>query len=351
MLPRPNYDTSQSFRDFRDGIPYPPPNINLHPASSTMAVTPQQPPLYCPPPSAPPSSTIHTSLAAVPASVSLLSTVPSSGASLQTVSLIQVPVSVPASSVILSCPIETTLMSSEPVVHLPVMHSTLSHGSVSVPLQTVPLQTTVIPAQIQITSRAAVPQSSVQAVQINQSSANVILSQTLQPQSILVSPECIDSQTPSLPNTTIPPPMLPPTNQPPPSTHSVYAPVSPNTSLPPVHIPPPNYPPVTLAPVHRNPALRGLPNFSSANCNTPQFNKENDGYRGDRSLLSKSVCMYFVISIYILGYCNSIRSIRPIRIKVLKNETVFSNFCPLNLFLNFESGVGGTTDVVDCMVI
>lgn len=252
--------------------------------SSSLAVTSQQS-LYSltshPPPTAPPSSTIHTSLAAVPASVSLL-TVPSSGASLQTVSLIQVPVSVSASSVILSCPLETTLMTSEPVVHLPVVHSTLPPNSI-----TVPIQTTVIPAQIQITSQATVPQSTVQTVQINQSSTNVILSQTLQPQSILVPSECIQSQQPLS--------MVQP------SQHSVYTmsnssinysmPPPSREGLPPIHLPPPNYTPVVPA-RHQEPNMRGVPNLPFPNCKSSRFSNENDGYYNERSLISKSYCVY-----------------------------------------------------------
>lgn len=274
-----------TYDNCREGIPYPPPNI-----VSSLAVTSQQQSLYSltsrPPPTAPPpSSTIHTSLAAVPASVPLLTAVPSSGASLQTVSLIQVPVSVPASSVILSCPLETTLVTSEPVVHLPVVHSTLPPNSI-----TVPLQTTVIPAQIQITSQAAVPQSTVQTVQINQSSTNVILSQTLQPQSILVPSECIHSQQP----------LSMVQSQPP---HSVYSTIPSSTitypiaqpsqqsALPPVHLPPPNYTPIVPA-HHREPDMRGVPNLPFPNCKSSQFINEKDGYCNERSLISKSYCVY-----------------------------------------------------------
>lgn len=257
---------------------------------SSLAVTSQAQSLYSltshPPPSVPPpTSSIHTSLAAVPASVPLLTAVPSSGASLQTVSLIQVPVSVPASSVILSCPLETTLVTSDPVVHLPVVHSTLAPNSI-----TVPLQTTVIPAQIQITSQAAVPQSTVQTVQINQSSTNVILSQTLQPQSILVPSECIQSQQPL---------SMVPQSQPPP--HSVYSTMSSSSitfpmaqpsqesALPPVHLPPPNYPPPGH---HREPDMRGVPRLPYTNRNNSQYSNENDGYCDDRTFISKSYCVY-----------------------------------------------------------
>lgn len=282
-----------------EGIPYPPPN--MIPVTSTLAVTSQQQSLYSLTSghlqSAPPPPTIHTSLAAVPASVPLLSAVASSGTSLQTVSLIQVPVSVPASSVILSCSLETALVSSEPVVHLPVVHSTLSHGSISVPLQT-----TVIPAQIQITSPAAVPQSAVQTVQINQSPTNVILSQTLQSQSILVPSECIQqpTTTTALPNTNVPPPMLPatapPKQQTRPPVQSVYSSASPypmaqpmtpdTTALPPVHLPPPNYNPLSGCITESN--VHGVPS-PTRNCRTQ--NKESDGFYKERSLISKSYCV------------------------------------------------------------
>lgn len=269
--PHVNFDAN-----CRDGIPYPPPTM----IPSSIAVTSQQQSLYSltshPPPSAvSQSSAIHTSIAAVPASVPLLTAVPSSGTSLQTVSLIQVPVSVPASSVILSCPLETTLVTSEPVVHLPVVHSTLTPNSI-----TVPLQTTVIPAQIQITSQAAVSQSTVQTVQINQSSTNVILSQTLQPQSILVPSECIQSQQPL--------PMVSP-SQPPPSVFNYPGRES---GIPPVHLPPPNYPPI-LPPAsrHQNQDLRGVPT-TNLSFKSSQYDNENDAYVGERSLISKSYCVY-----------------------------------------------------------
>ncbi|XKL69167.1 hypothetical protein PGB90_006936 [Kerria lacca] len=294
ILPHTNLNCNRKFGDFSEGIPYPPPSINIHPVSSAIAITSQQSSLYTltsHPPPASPSSNSHTSLASVP----LLPAVPSSGTSLQTVSLIQVPVSVPASSVILSCPLETTLVTSESVVHLPVVHSTLSHNSISVPLQTVPLQTTVIPAQIQITSQTTVPQSSMQAMQINQSSTNVILSQTLQPQSILVSSDCIqESQRPGLPNTNVPPPILPP-----PIMNSVFStmpqhsqPSITNTCLPPVHLPPPNFTPITPVAVHhQDQNTQAVFNYTHPNYKCSQFSKENDDFYSERSLISKSFCV------------------------------------------------------------
>jgi len=224
----------------------------------------------------------------MPASMRVLSAVPSSTASLQTVSLIQVPVSVPASSVILSCPLETTLVSSEPVVHLPVVHSTLSHSSMSVPLQTVPLQTTVIPAQIQITSSAP-SVNAVQAVQINQSSTNVLL----------VPPECMtqpSSVPAALPNTNVPPPMLPvpppqPPSVPPPvfstAPPSVYSmpPQNVDTStLPPVHLPPPNFNPIAAH------YAEGVPASPVLDCKA-SVKLEKDGFGNERTLISKSSCV------------------------------------------------------------
>lgn len=274
-----------------EGIPYPPPNLNILPTSSAL-VTPQTQSLYSltahPPPSVPTS--IHTSLTTVPGSVSVLSAVPSSAASLQTVSLIQVPVSVPTSSVILSCPLETTLVSSESVVHLPIVHSTFSHSSM-----TVPLQTTVIPAQIQITSRATVPPvNAMQTVQINQSSTNVIL-----PQSIIVPQECV-AQPPTvptaLPNTNVPPPMLPvpPPSQPPPVFSAAPPPiysmpphsVTPDTStLPPIHLPPPNFNPIA------GHYPEGVPHASPLlDCKT-SVKLEKYGFGNERTIISKSTCV------------------------------------------------------------
>ncbi|KAK7574341.1 hypothetical protein V9T40_011532 [Parthenolecanium corni] len=284
-IPARSHDSVPKFTDFNDGIPFPPPPLNLHPVSSSVNMSAQPQPLYSithPPPApvqlpppvpGPPVPTsapgIHTSLAAVPTSVSLIPAIASSAASLQTVSLIQVPVSMPASSVILSCPLETTLVSSEPVVHLPVVQSALSQSSI-----TVPLQTTVIPAQIQITSQAPMPLSSMQTVQTNQSSTNVILSQTtLQPSSILLSSEATAAAVAAAAASAaaVPPPPLPNTNVPPPMLPAQFSQLSAtvNSNLPPVHLPPPNFPPVSV-PVATQPLESTLPpNFHRNNCSLP----------------------------------------------------------------------------------
>lgn len=184
-------------------------------------------------------------------------------------------------------------MTSEPVVHLPVVHSTLPPNSIQVPLQTVPLQTAVIPAQIQISSQATVPQS----VQINQSPANMIL----QPPPILVPSECIQQ---AQPNANMPMPPMHPMYPPPPRPMASSAnfptshPSTHETGLPPVHIPPPNYAPVMSAAVAASGCREEsfgdvVPNaLAASNYKSSQFINESDGYRTERALISKSYCVY-----------------------------------------------------------